>query len=110
MDAESSPPSGDRALAELARAQWGVVSLEQLRTLELGRGAVARRVRSGRLHRLHAGVYAVGHARVGREGRYLAAVLAALAASGHRVVRFTWADVTQDTQRVARRLRALLEE
>jgi hypothetical protein len=35
---------------------------------------------------------------------------AALAAKGHRVVRFTWADVTQDTQRVTRRLRKLLEE
>jgi very-short-patch-repair endonuclease len=35
---------------------------------------------------------------------------AALAAAGQRVVRFTWADVTQDTQRVTRRLRALLEE
>jgi hypothetical protein len=35
---------------------------------------------------------------------------AALAAAGLRVVRFTWADVTCDTQRVQRRLRALLGE
>jgi hypothetical protein len=35
---------------------------------------------------------------------------AALAAAGHRVVRFTWRDVTLDTERVERRLRKLLEE
>ena len=33
-------------------------------------------MRSGRLHRLHRGVYAVGHEAVGREGRRWAAVLA----------------------------------
>ena len=35
---------------------------------------------------------------------------AALTAAGHRVVRFTWSDVTQDTERVKSRLEALLEE
>jgi len=33
-------------------------------------------VRAGRLHRLHRGVYAVGHTAVGPRGRWLAAVLA----------------------------------
>ena len=68
--------TGDLALAELARAQWGVVSLAQLRALGIDRGAVAWRVRHGRLHRLHRGVFAVGHRRLTREGAYLAAVMA----------------------------------
>jgi very-short-patch-repair endonuclease len=34
------------------------------------------RIRTGRMHRLHAGVYAVGHQLIPREGRWMAAVLA----------------------------------
>ena len=90
-DAESSPPP-DRRLAELAARQWGVVSIDQLAALGIGRGAVTKRVRAGRLHRLHAGVYAVGHKRLGREGRYLAAVLACGpgAAMSHRSAAAWW--------------------
>jgi very-short-patch-repair endonuclease len=73
---ERDRPPPDAALAELARRQWGVVSVEQLRALGFGRSAVTRRVRAGRLHRLYLGVYAVGHVHLGREGRRLAAVLA----------------------------------
>jgi predicted transcriptional regulator of viral defense system len=66
----------ERALAELARRQWGIVSRAQLTTLGLGRGAIDARVRAGRLRRLHRGVYAIGGAALPREGRHLAAVLA----------------------------------
>ncbi len=38
---------------------------------------MTRRVEAGRLHRLHRGVYAVGHRSLSRRGRWLAAVLAA---------------------------------
>jgi hypothetical protein len=38
---------------------------------------VSHRVRTGRLHRRHRGVYSVGHARLSQEGEWLAAVLAA---------------------------------
>lgn len=69
-------PPRDATLAELARRQWGVVSVEQLRALGFGRSAVTRRVRAGRLHRLYRGVYAVGHVHLGRDGRRLSAVLA----------------------------------
>jgi very-short-patch-repair endonuclease len=37
---------------------------------------IDRRLRSGRLHRIHWGVYAVGHRVLTREGRWMAAVLA----------------------------------
>lgn len=63
-------------MAALAVRQWGVVSVPQLRALGLTWGEIEHRGEAGRLHRLHRGVYAVGHAHLGREGRYLAAVLA----------------------------------
>ena len=66
----------DRLLAELAERQHGVVSLADLEAAGLGRAAIAHRVDAGRLHRIHRGVYAVGHRKLTREGRWLAAVLA----------------------------------
>jgi Transcriptional regulator, AbiEi antitoxin/Protein of unknown function (DUF559) len=75
MRPENSPPL-DVAVAELAERQFGVVSLAQLRALGLGERGVRHRVRAGRLRRLHRGVYAVGHGVLGREGRWVAAVLA----------------------------------
>jgi hypothetical protein len=50
--------------------------LDQLRALGLGTRAVQQRARMGRFHRVHRGVYAIGHAALRREGRWLAAVLA----------------------------------
>jgi very-short-patch-repair endonuclease len=44
--------------------------------LGLGARAVQQRASVGRLHRVHRGVYAVGHAALRKEGRWLAAVLA----------------------------------
>jgi very-short-patch-repair endonuclease len=68
--------SSDRALALLAANQHGVVSLDQLRAIGISAEAARHRVRSGRLHRIHRGVYAVGHVRLSYEGRCMAAVLA----------------------------------
>jgi very-short-patch-repair endonuclease len=53
-----------------------VVSRSQLFGLGYEAGAIGRWVRAGRLHALHVGVYAVGHAVVSKEGRWMAAVLA----------------------------------
>jgi len=64
-------------IAALAEFQYGVVARAQLRERGLTDGGIARRVRDGQLHRLHRGVYAVGHRVLTREGRWMAAVLAA---------------------------------
>src|SRR3954468_18121154 len=69
-------PAPDLAIAAIAARQQGVVAHDQLRELDLSRQAIGRRVRAGKLHVLHRGVYAVGHRRVSTEGRWWAAVLA----------------------------------
>jgi very-short-patch-repair endonuclease len=68
------PP--DRAIAALALRQHGVVALWQLGELGLGASGARNRVAAGRLHRVHRGVFAVGHAGLTRNGRYMAAALA----------------------------------
>jgi hypothetical protein len=70
-----------------------VVSIRQLeKTLGYSRKAVQRDVASGRLHRLHRGVYAVGHRLVSAHGRCLAAVLACgpNALLSHRSAAWLW--------------------
>lgn len=69
-------PTRDAKMAVLAGRQHGVVAYGQLRRLGLSARAIEYRLRTGRLHRLHKGVYAVGHAAVTAEGRAFAAVLA----------------------------------
>jgi len=74
--AKSAHRPRDHAIAELAGHQHGVVELDQLRGLGLDERAVRRRVALGRMHRVHAGVYAVGHPLLSQRGRWMAAVLA----------------------------------
>jgi predicted transcriptional regulator of viral defense system len=66
----------DRAIAQWALAQHGVVGGRQLRELGLSASATRKRVATGRLHRVHRGVFAVGHALLTQNGRFMAAVLA----------------------------------
>jgi predicted transcriptional regulator of viral defense system len=66
----------DRRIAEIAARQHGLVTLEQLHGLGLSKDRVGQRARAGRLHRVHEGVYAVGHALLTSKGRWMAAVLA----------------------------------
>jgi Protein of unknown function (DUF559)/Transcriptional regulator, AbiEi antitoxin len=68
------PDKPDALVAECA--VWGVISAAELRECGLSRDAIWQRVRAGRLHRIHRGVYAVGHPRLTQEGRFLAAVKA----------------------------------
>jgi len=85
-------PPLDRAIAELAAGQHGVVALGQLVALGLNASTVRNRVAVGRLHRIHRGVYAVGHALLTRDGRIMAAILAcgAGAAISHRTAAVKW--------------------
>ncbi len=69
-------PSLEWLISELAFAQHGVVALWQLLERGLSARAVRHRVAGGRMHRVHAGVYAVGHAPLTRDGWFMAAVLA----------------------------------
>lgn len=53
-----------------------MVTVRQLRELGVGADAVLERHRTGRLHRLYRGIYAVGHTAPSNERRWMAAVLA----------------------------------
>jgi very-short-patch-repair endonuclease/predicted transcriptional regulator of viral defense system len=82
----------DAAIAALAQRQHGVLSLPQLRRFGLGTSGARERVRTGRLHRVHQGVYAVGHPLLTAEGRWMAAVLACAdgALLSHRSAAALW--------------------
>lgn len=90
MREESAIP--DRVVAEIASRQYGIVTSAQLRATGISKDGATRRVQAGRLHRLHRGVYAVGHKRLGNEGIWLAAVLACgdRAVLSHRSAAALW--------------------
>lgn len=90
MAEESDNP--DLQTSRIAGRQHGVVSISQLHAAGLSDDAVLGRVRTGRLHRLHRGVYAVGHRGISRYGRWIAAALACGegAAVSHRSAAELW--------------------
>lgn len=70
-------PERHGPLFELATRQHGVVSTPQLVQLGYSPSSAAKAAQVKRLHRLHHGVYAVGHRRLTWHGRCWAAVLGA---------------------------------
>jgi hypothetical protein len=79
------------ALAELATGQHGVVSTAQLLGLGYSRDSIKRGAATGRLHRLHRGVYAVGHRNLDWHSRCMAAVLACVpAVASHASAGWPW--------------------
>lgn len=66
----------DVCVARRAAEQWGVLTTEELVACGLSRRAIVTRSRNGRLHRVHRGVYAVGHPSLPLEGVFVAAVKA----------------------------------
>jgi uncharacterized protein DUF559 len=69
-----------------------VIARSQLRDIGVSRNAIRHRLAQGRLHAIHRGVYAVGHRRLTRDGRWLGAVLAAGAGAvlSHRAAAALW--------------------
>ncbi len=65
-----------REIAEIASRQHGVISAAQLAAAGVSADQRQRMLAAGRLHRLHRGIYAVGHTALTRRSRWLAAVLA----------------------------------
>ena len=84
--------SRERELAVLAGRQRGVIAQYQLRELGFTRSGIQRRLAAGRLHRIHQGVYAVGHTVLSTQGRLMAAVLACCpgAVLSHRHAAALW--------------------
>ena len=82
----------DVRVARLADRQHGVVARRQLIELGLSASAIDHRIGRERLHRLHRGVYAVGHRQISPEGRWMAAVLAGgpTAVLSHRSAAALW--------------------
>lgn len=82
----------DEGIAQVARGQEGIITLEQLRELGLRDHEIKYRLRVGRLRRIHRGIYAPGHEALGFRGRCLAAELALgpLTAVSHRHAAALW--------------------
>jgi hypothetical protein len=92
VEAKGDTRKRDLAVAALASRQKGLITVIQLLAIGLSRSGIDDWVRRGRLHRIHRGVYAVGHIALGSEGRLLAAVLAcgSGAALSHRSAASLW--------------------
>ncbi|MEK6327412.1 MAG: type IV toxin-antitoxin system AbiEi family antitoxin domain-containing protein [Actinomycetota bacterium] len=75
-----------------AGRQRGVISWGQLVRCGLGKATIGRWVAAGRLHRVHPGVYAVGHRALSTEGGLMAALLYAGpgAALSHMTAAWWW--------------------
>lgn len=82
----------DALVAALAGSQHGVVAAPQCLALGMTRRQIVDRVRAGRWHIVHRGVYAVGHRALSDRGRYWAAVLACGdgAVTSHRTAASLW--------------------
>ena len=91
----------DALVRKLAASQHWVVTHSQLRALGLGSDSVSHRVKTGRLHPVHRGVYAVGRPALERKGRWLAAVLACgdEALLSHRSAAALWGLVRSSVER-----------
>lgn len=76
MPREVDKCGADVAIARRAAAQHGVITTAQLLGTGMLSSGVTDRVHAGRLHRIHRGVYAVGHPMLSDEGQWMAAVLA----------------------------------
>jgi hypothetical protein len=96
------PQSVERRVAALATKQGGVVSAGQALAAGLSRQAIKVRVRAGRWHSVHRGVYAVGHTALAWRGRAHAALLACgpTAVLSHGSAAYAWDLPGADARRI----------
>jgi predicted transcriptional regulator of viral defense system len=82
----------EREIGTLALSQNGVVTLEQLERLGLSERAIHQREASGRLHRVHQGVYSLTPRVMTQRGKFMSAVLASGpgAVLSHRSAAYLW--------------------
>ena len=106
-------PPRNVVIANIADRQHGAISLPQLKTVGLTASAVRTRVADGQLHRIHRGVYAVGHRGLTEKGAWMAAILACgpKAVLSHRSAAALWglrpdARATTDISLPSRSVRA----
>jgi very-short-patch-repair endonuclease len=91
VDKQRTAPERHLPLKALATQQHGVVSTRQLKALGYTRQSASKANGVGRLHRLHRGVYAVGHTDLTHHGRVMAAVLvSAPAVASHWTAGWLW--------------------
>jgi very-short-patch-repair endonuclease len=76
MPAKRDKSGQDAVIASLAASQHGVIVRAQLVAAGVSESGISDRVAAGRLHRIHRGVYAVGHRRLSEKGRWMGAVIA----------------------------------
>jgi very-short-patch-repair endonuclease len=88
----SNSGARDRAAWRLVREQHGVITRVQLLALGFGSRSIEHRVKSGRLHPIARGLYAVGRPDLTPQGRWMAAVLVCGdgAALSHRSAADLW--------------------
>jgi len=103
--------------AAVASQQWGVIGWRQLQRCSVSKSTARRWRADGKLHVIHRGVYALGHASVPAEGRLVAALLHAgdSAVLSHATAAWWWgliadepATIDVSTQTCARSLAGLV--
>ncbi|MBV9800735.1 MAG: type IV toxin-antitoxin system AbiEi family antitoxin domain-containing protein [Solirubrobacterales bacterium] len=96
------PQNASARAATVAGEQWGVIGRQQLHDCGISPRTVSRWMAAGKLHVIHHGVYAFGHASVPIEGRLVAALLHAGpgAVLSHATAAWWWGLVDKEPRRI----------
>jgi predicted transcriptional regulator of viral defense system len=89
-------------ISALATSQSGVISRKQLVDARVGSATIDRWIKAARLHRIHPGVYAVGHSALSLRGRLTAALLYGgdLAVFSHTTAAWLWSLIETEPKRI----------